>query len=232
MPPSQSLLNVSCSGTQIYLPNIWSAVFNKALIFITSGKMCMGFILSGNHFTLLYLHFALHLDVTCSMTRVLGTFFFPEPMDCTAMASSPATCAEGCCSASLSPPSIPHFALCQWLLSHKRSLLLHMTSGLNRLAAAKFVNVCLGRCTSQKHVWITTAGEVQFNTTWVLPTHEFTTPCQPHSAQCFSSVSICHNLFCMFPICPTHPALQRACKSQPPYEVTAQRGRLCNFHAV
>lgn len=89
----------------------------------------------------------------------------------------------------LSPPPIPHFALCQWFLSYKRSFLLHMTSGLNRLTAGKFVNVCLGRCTSQKHVWIATAGKVQFNTTWVLPTHEFTIPCRPHSAQGCSSLS-------------------------------------------
>ena len=49
-------------------------------------------------------------------------------------------------------------------LAHERSLLVHMTSGLNRLTAGKFVNVCLGRCTAQKHLSITTAGNVQLDT--------------------------------------------------------------------
>lgn len=152
-------------NTNLSSSNIWSAIFNKALVFITSGKMCLGFISSGDHFILLHLHFALHHDVTCSVTRVSGTFSFPEPVDCNAMASFTATGAVGpplhIC---LSPPSIPHFALCQWFLSHERSLLVHMTSGLNRLTAGKFVNVHLGRSTAQKHVCITTAGKVQLNT--------------------------------------------------------------------
>lgn len=88
-------------NTNLSSSDIWSAVLNKALIFITSGKMWLGFILSSNHSILLCLHFALHLDVTCSVTRVLGTFSSPEPVDCYAMASSTATYAVGSCSASL-----------------------------------------------------------------------------------------------------------------------------------
>lgn len=129
----------------------------------------------------------------------------------------------------LSPPSIPHFALCQWFLSHERSLLVHMTSGLNRLTAGKFVNVHLGRSTAQKHVWITTAGKAQFNTAWVLSSPSLI-PHTQHSA--ISPFPICHNLYCVFPLCPTYPVLQRVWKSQTQHQVTVQRGRLCNFHPV
>lgn len=45
----------------------------------------------------------------------------------------------------------------------------------------------------------------------------------------FPPFSICHNLSCMFPICPMYSVLQRASKSQTPYEVTAQRADSATF---
>lgn len=132
--------------------------------------MCLGFILSGSHFILLHLHLALHLTVTFSVTRVLGTFSCEFPMElpvgCKAMTPLTATGAVGSSSPSLSF-TVSYTSYCSvpvvpW--HTKRSLLVHTTSGLNRLTAGKFVNVCLGRCTAQKHVLITTAGNVQLDT--------------------------------------------------------------------
>lgn len=45
----------------------------------------------------------------------------------------------------------------------------------------------------------------------------------------FPPFPICHNLSCMFPICPMYSVLQRASKSQTPYEVTAQRADSATF---
>lgn len=93
-------------------PNVWSAIFYKALVFITNGNMCLGFISSDGYFILLYIHLALHLAVTFSVRRPLGTFScrFPKglPVGCEAMAPLTATGALGSRS-----PSLSHIAPCQ-----------------------------------------------------------------------------------------------------------------------
>lgn len=142
----------------------------------------------------------LHFAVTFSVTRILGTFSRRFPEDSPGHGSSP--CHR--CGGVQLPQSVFHHLLRLILLrasgslAHKRSLFIHVTSGLDRLTAGKVVNVWLGSCTVQKHVLIPTAGNAQLDTGRVLcpPVHSpplvgqsqhsaiFTHPTKNYSLSC------------------------------------------------
>lgn len=91
-------------------------------------------------------------------------------------------------------------------LAHERSLLVHMTSVLNKVTAGKFLNVCLGRCTAQKCVLITTAGNVQLDTWWALCPLMYSPPLVSN-AQHSAIPPLSHLLqpLLHFLSCPAHP---------------------------
>lgn len=163
--------------------------------------MCLGFILSGGYFILLHIHLALHLAVTFSVRRPSGTFSCRFPVGCKAMAHLTATGAEGA-----SSPGLSHVAPCQWFRGTRKRPV---------GPAGKFLNVCLGRCTAQKRILITTVGNVQLDTWWALCPLMRSPPLARHAQHsAIPALSHLPQPLPHFRSCPAHPTLQRACDSQ------------------
>lgn len=154
MPPSQISPECFLSGTQIYLPQIFGLLYLTRPYSLSPGQNGVGIRIIWQSLHLASSSFCSSSWCNLFYDRGIGHLFFSRA--CGLLCHGFFHCHM--CSGVLFYKSvfhhhlIPYFALCQWFLSQKRSLLLHMTSGLNRLTADKFVNVFRWVHTTETHL--------------------------------------------------------------------------------